>query len=287
VFDSELITYTRPGSTVAGFGRQGHATGKIIRRLLGRVPGWADYHAGAAPANHPCALLHHVAQLVGDQLSPTAGTWLIRAAFEKDICSGGKGLGLKLLVENIGPSIRMHTHPTEIVAHRLTHLRLDRAVQGLPAAAGAVDGRLDLWRHRAALDSYPLYAGFGLEHFLVQLLPLEGLHLQKLFILFLALYWALAVGAKSPLGQRGGANNRCPGRADWPCHARQLRHRPVTHRALEPQHILRGERTGSLRDALNDRRRVVQPAIFLRSLILSPGPPLLCRAFVMTVGLLF
>jgi hypothetical protein len=155
------------------------------------------------------ALLDHVADFVGNQLSSTPRAGVVLALPEKDVPTSSERLGADLLVEGIGLRVSVCQHCAEIMTQHRLHLRLDGAVQRLPTAAGSLDSRLHTRSNRASLESHPGDIQLRLEFFFLfllrKLLALNisrlPLHL-KLFLVFLTFRNRLALDERLGLNLR-------------------------------------------------------------------------------------
>src|SRR6266508_2730385 len=119
-------------------------------------------------------LLHHVGQLVGQQLLAARAAGVVLASAEEDVLAGGEGAGAERAVERVGLGANMHAHAAEIGAEGRLHSGAYGAVDWLTAAALMLDRRLDLggnihFTRSAALASQRHYLG----HVVIPILPLQ------------------------------------------------------------------------------------------------------------------
>jgi hypothetical protein len=66
--------------------------------LLKSISGWAHSHAASAAANPSGTLLHHMGQLVSQQLLTATGTGVIFSLLKKNVLAGGKSSGTQVLI---------------------------------------------------------------------------------------------------------------------------------------------------------------------------------------------
>ena len=116
------------------FGGYGVGFGLIL------VVGVVDGHF-ALQSGHAGPLLHHVGQLMADQLLATAGGGIILSGTEEDVTAGGEGLGPQLPAEVVGRAVCMHLDAAEILAHDAARFAGHAFIQAVTGAAPAVDGR--------------------------------------------------------------------------------------------------------------------------------------------------
>src|SRR5262249_26114318 len=120
-------------------------------------------------------LLHHVGELVGEELAAGGAAGLVLAAVEEDVGAGGEGAGGERAVEGLGLPAGVDADVAEVGAHRLLEERAGGRIQGMPGAAGPLDRALDLGGDRAALGAH----GGALEQALDVAVAVAPLELQE------------------------------------------------------------------------------------------------------------
>ena len=98
-----------------------------------------DGRPAAAVLDPALALVHHVGQLVGQQLFARRRVRRVLALPEKDVVPHGKSSGVHLAVEPVGLGVCVDVDAAHVASHGLAHLCLHRVFQRLARAALLLD----------------------------------------------------------------------------------------------------------------------------------------------------
>src|SRR5690606_1999701 len=151
------------------------------------------------------ALLHHVGQLVGQQLLPRTVVWLVGALAEEDVAAGGKCFGADGAVQVVGLAAGVQAYTAEISAESLFHRLAHVAGQPLPTAAGCFQRLLGAGVQLAAVaPDGGRGSAFGLQLFFFCFLCFLALQALGLYLFFLGFLYLLPLHTGDGGGERFG-----------------------------------------------------------------------------------